>query len=196
MAYFPTWKGGRRMERLHHYFHEDMAFLLEADHEVTYWTADAEPIDLEYDDGEVRPFRHSFRAETRGGLRLIRLRDESHPLTKQPRTRARPVEMLGVRCEFYGKAALAGHPRLRTSKEILFHRPRPWTPELPHRVATMAAMEHPDTLGGLHLRLGHSEVAFEDLVSLVAQGFIDVDLDFPVGPAMPVLACNARGYLG
>lgn len=201
MAYFPTWKGGRRMERLRHYFYEDMAVLLEADPAVLSWTAEPGPLDLEHDDGEVRPFTCTFRAETEDYSRLIKLNDDARKLKlgrkpkRHPR-RPRPLQAPDLVCEYYTCSALAQHPRLRTSRDILFHRPRYWARELPYRIATMAALEHPATLGEIHRRLASPEVAFEDLVSLVAQGYIEVDLDFPVGPEMPVLSCNARGYLG
>ena len=196
MAYFPTWKGGLRMERLHRYSHLDMAFLLEADPTVTRWTADTRAEHLEHDDGEIRPVHHTFRVDTWNGVRLITLRDKTRSRQKSKRDRAPPIDGPDLRCETYSSDDLLADRRLQTSKDILFHRPRPWPRELPHRIATMAAIERPATLGDLHRRLSAPDVAFEDVISLVAQGFVDVDLNHQLGTDMPVVACRAVGHLG
>ncbi len=197
VARFPTWKGGKRTEKLRHYFHEDMACLLEADPDVVRWSAKVEPLEVEYEDGEVREYPHSMWAETARGMRHISLhygpaRSGSKPnCVRHPQ----PVKVRGKLFETYTQADLASHPRLRTSQDILFHRSRELEPELPLRVASMAAVCLPATLGDLHRRLGHGAVAWEDVVCLVAQGFVVVDLAYAVGPAMPLISCNPYGHL-
>ena len=194
---FPTWKGGKRTEKLRHYFHEDMACLLETDPEVIRWSAQVEPLEVEYDDGQMREYPQSMWAQTSRGMRHIILRHgPRHPGSVPDRDkRPEPLMVRGRSFETYTRADLAAHPRLRTSQDILFHRSRELEPELPLRVAAMSAVSLPATLGDLHRRLGHGAVAWEDVVCLVAQGYVVVDLAHAVGPAMPLVSCNPFGYL-
>ncbi len=194
---FPTWKGGRRIERLRHYFHEDMACLLETDPDVVRWSAQVEPMEVEYEDGHVRVYPQSMWAETSRGMRHISLCYEAcHPGTEpQGDKRSAPLKVRGELFETYTRADLAAHPRLRTSQDILFHRSRELERELPLRVASISAVALPATLGDLHQCLGHGAVAWEDVVCLVAQGYLVVDLGYAVGPAMPLISCNPFGYL-
>lgn len=198
MVYYPTWKGGRRMEPLRHYFHEDMAVLLEADPAVVKWSAQVESLDVEHDDGVVREFRPSMRAEVQGRIRLIKLHDDSRrgPPEVAGRRRAWPVAARGISFERYTRSQLAKHPRLRTSQDIIFHRSRDLPRELPLQAASLAAVSLPRTLGELHERLGRSNVVWEDVLSLVAQGYVEVDMGAAVGPGMSVVACHPWGYLG
>ena len=198
MAYFPTWKGGRRMERLRHYFHEDMAVLLEADPDVLRWTADAEAVEAEHDDGAVRAFVPSMRAETRRGVRLIKLRDDCRrdgTRRGEGPVRPSPLALPAATFERLTRSELASHPRLAASAEILFHRPRDLAPALPLRVASMAALEPFPDLGAVLHRL-EGRAAWEDVLALVARGHVEVDMSFPLGPDMPVVCCKPGGHLG
>lgn len=185
------------MEHLRHYFHEDMACLLEADPDVLRWSAQVEPLEVEFEDGEVREYPHTMWAETSRGMRHISLHHgPRHPGPEPERSkRPEPLKVRGKAFETYTRAELAAHPRLRTSQDILFHRSRELEPELALRAAAMSATSLPGTLGELHRRLGQDVVPWEDVVCLVAQGYVVVDLASPVGPAMPLISCNPHGHL-
>ncbi|WP_156963780.1 hypothetical protein [Muricoccus aerilatus] len=197
MVYFPTYKGGHRNERLRHYFHEDMAYLLEADPQVLRWTTEVEPIDVLHDDNQMRPFIPSMRAVTTRGVRMVKLAwGKRQPKRRSAKARRpRPVDVDGLTYEFLMGEDLTVHPCLPASKEVIYHRPRETDPDLPCLAAAVFSESRPVTLGDLQERLGRKVAALEDLISLVAQGFIQVDLRCKVDAGMTVLGCRTQGYL-
>ena len=197
VAYFPTWKGGRRMERLRHYFHEDMACLLEMDPDVLRWSTE-ELANDNHEDAARAGSRSSMVAETSRGMRFIELYDDTSPGGRQVTT-GRPFASkfpASVEVERLSRTELMSHPRLAASEELLFHRPRVWEPALPLRAAAMDAVQAVRDLGDLYVRLGSNSVCWEDVLSMVAQGFVSVNMDDAVGPAIRVVACNSVGHLG
>ena len=195
MSWFPTWKGGRRMVGLAHYFHVDMATLAEADPDCTEWDVDSTPFPYAKDD-DVRYFVPDFVLRMRAGVRLVRLVhgpevDETYD-RRQRKEPALPEPRDGVTFERYTRAQLHRHPRLRASRDILYHRRRHLPQELPLQVAGMFAMRPFDTLGELHSRLGGTDETWFDVLSLVAQGVVEVDMDQQLGPEMPVRSCTER----
>ena len=193
-ACFPTWKGEKRMEKLRHYFHQDMAYLLEADPDVIRWSARVEPFRVEYEDGEVREYPHTMCAETSHGTRHISLHYRERRLKPNGDNLAEPVAMRGRVFESYTRDDLVTHPRLQTSKDILFHRSRELEPELALRTFAMSVAAFPATLGDLHRDLGPEIVSWEEVVCLVAQGYVVVNLDFALGPNMPIISCEPHGH--
>ena len=97
--------------------------------------------------------------------------------------------------EFLMGEELAVHPCLPASKDVIYHRPRETDPDLPCLAAAVFADRKPATLGDLQDLLGRNVAPFEDLISLVAQGFIQVDLRCKVDATMAVLGCCTQGYL-
>ena len=184
------------MVGLAHYFHVDMATLAEMDPDCLEWDADRTPVQYA-DDDEAGYFVPDFVLRMRVGVRLIRLVhgpevDATHGRRRKPEP-ILPEPRDGLTFERYTRAQLRAHPRLPASRDILYHRPRHWPPELPMRVAGMFAMRAFATLGELHVRLGSSRDTWFDVLSLVAQGFVEVDMDRPLGLEMPVRSCFERG---
>lgn len=198
MSWFPTWKGSKRMVGLAHYFHVDMATLAETDPDCSEWNVDRTPVEY-IDNDEAGCFVPDFALRTRVGVRLIRLVHGPEVDTIHGRRRKAestlPESRDGLTFERYTRAQLHAHPRLPASRDILYHRPRHWPLELPMQVAGMFAMRAFDTLGELHFQLGGSRDTWFDILSLVAQGFVEVDMDQPLGLQMLVRSCFDRGHL-
>jgi hypothetical protein len=197
VAYFPTWKGGFRNERLRHYFHVDMARLLEADPNVEMWTTDFVALPLA-DDPSGRGFKPAFRVVGKDCIRFVHLIDS--PVKSGARRERHDV--LRERCRTQGmifevltRSEVEQHPRLATSREILFYRSLDTPPELPVMASAVMAVSGPLTLGELHKRLGGGFALWEQVVSLVGKGHIDVDMSMPLGPNMTILSVNPVGYL-
>lgn len=198
MTYFPTWKGGKRMERLRHYFHADMAALLETDRHVLRWTTEVQAFQFD-DDGRDIHFTPNFQVTELSGTRFIRLvretdfkaarRNERHELLKQQ------FGDMGMQFDVLSDVQLAAHPHLQTARDILFHRYRDVPDEMVHRLGALAAAGPPPTLGELHVEVGGDELGWEQLLSLVAQGHVDVDLAYGLTPDTPVVACMLKGHL-
>ncbi len=186
------------MVNLRHYFHYEMACLLEMDPEVLWWSADRESVEVGYEDGELAEFKSNLVAKTRTGLRLVKLHDDSSRRRDKavPVRRVNPKVPFGVECETLTRSEVLAHPRLAASQDILFYRPFEWEPELAFRLAASDALHPVQSLGDMHERLGEDEVPWSHVLSMVAQGFVEVDMDDEVGPAIKVLSCNHEGYLG
>ena len=68
VSLMPSWKGTHRIIPLKHYFHADMAYILEADPDVLTWDTDVELIPY-VEGGMEKLFAPSIRVEMRTGLR-------------------------------------------------------------------------------------------------------------------------------
>lgn len=195
MSYFPSWKGGRRMEKLRHYSHIHLATVLEVDPEVERWTTDVQPIEY-IEDGKPHTYTANFWCLEPGGIRVIRiLREETKPESKGAEQHRRVRAEYGTRGIFYEVVTedeVATDPRLRAAQHILFHRYWDVPESLALDVASMSS-NPPATLGALHIRLGGRSETWPQLLSLVAQGFVDVDLGTKLGPEMSVIACKMKG---
>jgi hypothetical protein len=197
MSYVPTWKGGKRMIGLTHYFHADMAYMAEADPDCISWDVDTTPMEYANDD-EVGTFIPDLVLATKDGLRLVRLVDASDRQAdaKPGKVTEVPPPREGLTFECYTRSQLSKHPRLKASRDILYHRIRRLADEFPMQVAGMFAMRPFATLGDLHGRLGGGREIWFDLLALIGQGFIEVDMDQPLDLEMPVRACSHKGHLG
>lgn len=196
MSRLPSWRGEHRIISLYHYFHADMGYILEADPEVLTWTTDVEAVPYE-EDGQQKVFVPSIKAYTRTGVRLIKLihgskpgRGGAKPLTAKTAPRPQP----GVTFEIYSRRDLEAHPRLRASRDIVYHRCRELDAHLPMRLAATFAGRPPRKLGEVHAFLGGTPEDWFDVLALVAKGHVEVDMDMPLGPDMPVIECRAKGY--
>lgn len=193
VSYFPTRKGGWRMERLHHYAHRSLAALLETDPQVLRWTTEAEPLAME-DGREFTPSfwvvgsRHCTAIRV---LRADRLRgarhDERHRAVRDAYGR------LDVAFEVRTEEDVKADPRLSVAEEILWHRPWDVPAGMSLQVGTMAAAP-PATLGELHTRLGGAAETWPLMIALVAQGFIELEDAERLDTATRVLACRMRGH--
>jgi len=193
MAYFPTMKGSLRSEPLRHYFHRDMAYLLEADPEVLTWTTQVDP--METDEGGIRP---SFKAEHVGGTRLIHVthRPPGEKRRAQYRAMQAHCRQQGLSFEVLSREELTAHKRLPASRDLFFFRPFEFPRELPVMVSALAAAQEVRTLGDILNGLGGAEGLWPQILSLTARGYIEVDMNEPLGPDMPVRCCKPTGHLG
>ena len=197
MAYFPTVKGWQRMERLRHYFHLDMASLLEADPDVRTWTTAVDALHLE-SEPNGQGFTPAFRAQGADQIRYIHLVDrpvKSRARIERHAALRKQCRKQGMSFEVLTREQVEAHPRLKTSRDILFYRPFEWPPELPVRTSAVAAVARPKTLGDLHRGLGGGSTLWPQLLSLVSLGYITVDMGTPVGPAIIIRSVSPSGYL-
>jgi hypothetical protein len=185
------------MERLRHYFHANMAALLETDPDVLYWTTEVDAYRFQHRGRDI-VFIPSFQVEDVGGTRVIRLvrAQERASLRSQEHHRLlrRLFRQRGMEFDVLSDAELASHPRLRSAKEILFHRYWDVPDDLPYQVAIMAASHPPATLGELHERLGGGAVVWEQVLSLVAQGFVELEARPGLTAETGIRACKMKGH--
>jgi hypothetical protein len=199
LSYFPTWKQGPGvvMEKLRHYYLEDQAYLLEVSYDVLTWTAQCEPVTCG-DGRRKHVFRPNFVVETRTGQRVIRIVKASERVDAR---RSEKVTLLdrhyraqGVTFEFLTDADLKASPCLPAAREIFHYRYWSCAQWLPLKIQEISMDTPPGTLGELHRRLGGAEDLWYQLLSMVAQGFVEVDLSASVGPEMPVLSTRMNGW--
>ena len=194
MSYFPTRKGPSRMERLRRYSHRSMAMLLETDPDVTWWTAEPEPLPFSLDGKDVEVFPHFLvhRADERQAVRIVR----SHRFVRAERHLLDAVEAAyadrGVAFLTVTERGLQSDTRLAAARTILWH--RPWKPsaEMAARTAAMSASP-PSTLGDLHELLGGGEESWPFIIGLVAHGWVEVDRGSDLSPDTAVQACKMGG---
>jgi hypothetical protein len=194
MSLLPTWRGDFRIIPLKHFFHADMGYMLEADPDTVKWTTDVQPVPY-VEDGEQRVFVPSMMVETRSGVRLIKLVHGSAPNSRRPRTvKVAPRPQPGMTFEIYSRRDLLHHPRLQASRDIIYRRCWELDPHLPMRLAAMTAGKPLADLGELHNLMGATPDHWDQLLALVAKGYVVVDMSAPLGPKMPVRECRSKGY--
>lgn len=193
VSYFPTIKGGLRMERLRHYAHRSMAVLLETDPEVVFWTTEGEPLSLE-DEGEFQP--NFFVRERQRNLTLRIVRKELLPESRKAERHRFVKERYGekgVIFQVFTEELLQADARVQVAEEILWHRPWDVPPAVVFEVGLMAS-DPPGTLGLLHSRLGGAEETWPLVVALIAQGLIEVGLPDRLDGSTEVRACRTKGF--
>lgn len=197
MSYFPTVKGTPRMEGLRHYFHKDMALILDARPDVVEWTADTAPIVL----GEGRrqtEFTPDFDVQEDHrtySVRLLRsgttaseaIAERHHTINAEYRKRGEALLVMTA-------AALTTHPHLPAALALFRNRGRDWPDDFPQTVAEAWADGCPTTLGRIQESIGGGRTAWTQLLSLASLGYLELDLDCPLDADMPVLACHFQGY--
>ncbi len=194
VSYFPTRKGGSRMERLRHYAHRSLAALLETDPQVLKWTTETETLVL----GErwsftpsfwvVEHHRHVAIRVLRAGILKNARNEERHHAVRGAYGR------LGVAFEVRTEEDVKTDPRLSVAEEILWHRPRDIPAGMALQVGTMAAAP-PATLGELHARLGGAADTWPLMIAMVAQGRIELENTDCLDAETRVLACRMRGHV-
>jgi len=92
VTYWPSPKSPSRQERLRHYWHGDMACLLDAWPWVVSWTAERKPLPIEGKGEQAQFFTPDFEVTERGRtyvLRLIRGNDTEEDRSRAQRRRFR-----------------------------------------------------------------------------------------------------------
>lgn len=196
MSYFPSIKT-RRMVPLRHYFHVDMAYLLDAWPEVISWTVDAPPLVVPHLRSEIA-FTPDLIVTERDRVYALRLLDRGVKPSKARDERYRTIDAAyrerGESLAVLTREELDDHPHLQAAKDLFYYRTRNWPADLPATIAAFANGALPGTLGDLHGLLGGGEEAWANLLSLVAHGFIHVDLDAGLRPPTPILALRVEGW--
>ncbi len=197
MSYFPTVKGRPRMEGLRHYFHKDMALMLDARPGVMEWTADTGPITV----GEGRrqtEFTPDFEVREEHRTYSVRLLRSGTTASEAAVERHRSVDAeYRTRGEFLlvmTAEDLVGHPHLPAARILFQNRGRDWPENLPHAVFDTWTDRCPTTLGRIHEAAGGGQTFWMQLLSLASLGYLELDLDCPLDDDMPVLACRPWGY--
>jgi hypothetical protein len=197
MSYFPAIKGEPRMERLRHYFHIDMALLLDARPRVVGWEAEAPAIDVT---GGATPFsyRPDFRVQERDEVYCVRLLRSGTNMTPAQAERHDLVrEAYRERDEGFRvitQEELTADSALPAARLLFRERVRDWPEDLPELVVAACGAGCPTTLGVIHAQLGGGREAWHWLLSLAAHGFVEIELDGNILPATVVLSCTTRGY--
>lgn len=182
------------MERLRHYFHIDLATILEADRAVLKWTTELKPYQLRADDEEISFRPHFLVTNTTGetAICLMRGRKRRRPSMWQ-QLLGHAFAHVGMSFTVLAEQEVAEDPRLPTAKEILFNRYRDLPEEIPLAVATMELDQPPETLGDLADRLGPPEVETWNLVCcLVANRHVEIDLESGLTRKTPIVALALR----
>ncbi|WP_419898190.1 hypothetical protein [Roseomonas sp. USHLN139] len=195
-TYYPPAKGAQRYERLRNYHHRDAAFLLDARHEVLGWTSTAEAIEVHWE-GKDFKFIPDFivHEETRSYALTI-----LHPLAKPDARRKKRLAAMRGACERQGlgfvhlnRDEVTEDAALPGAKDLFYYRYWQWPDSLPFTVSTVAERHAPATLGELH-RLLDGFATWQQLLSMVANGFVVADVSAGLGPDNPVLACRTKGW--
>ena len=197
MSYFPTVKGTPRMEGLRHYFHKDMALILDARPDVVEWTADTKPIVLGTGHRQTE-FTPDFEVEEEYRTYSIRLlrsgitasetaAERHHAADAEYRERGQSLLVMTA-------AELTSHPFLPAARTLFQNRGRDWPENLPQAVSDTWTDRCPTTLGRIHEAAGGGQTFWMQLLSLASLGYLELDLDCPLDDDMPVLACRPWGY--
>jgi hypothetical protein len=196
MTYFPTIKGEWRSEGLRHYFHKNYALILDAMSEVECWTGAATSIVV----AGQKPFEFTpdffvYEATRSYAVRLLRgeLVPES-PTRRKHAAASDAYETRGQSLVIMTAAELAEHLLLPAAKSLFLNRVRDWPSQLPSAIADRWSDACPTTLGALHVSMGGDSASWLQLLSLVAHGFVQVDLHCGLHPQTPVTACRHAGY--
>lgn len=196
MSYFPTVKT-REMVPLRHYFHVDMAYLLDAWPEVVAWTTDAPPLAVAQPGGDVA-FTPDIVVTERDRAYALRLLDRGTKPSKARDERYRAIDAAyrerGGSLVVLTREELEAHPHLQAAKSLFYHRTRNWPADLPLALVAATGKVPPATLDDLLRLLGGGEAAWADILSLVAHGHIRVDLDAGLQPQAPVIALRVEGW--
>jgi hypothetical protein len=170
--------------------------LLDAMNEVERWTAATTPVRVP----GTKPFEFTpdFVVYESIGSYAVRL------LRAEPTAESRTLKLHASACDFYKSrgqslvvmtaAQLAEHPLLPAAKSLFIHRVREWPAQLPSELADRWSGECPTTLGAIHASLGGDGNSWLQLISLVAHGFVQIDLGYGIGTQTPVTACRHKGY--
>jgi len=196
MSYFPTLKGEPRTERLRHYFHVDMATVLEMDPAVIAWTTETKEYSFSDKRGDItfKPDILASEGDRARAIRLLRAAELTQSrLAKYARLTPKLAE-LGITLEIFTDKQLAEDPRVRTAKQIHFHRYRDCREGLTMNVVEVFRRLRCATLGELHDSLGGDSSLWDELLSLVAKGFIIIDHSQGLSRDTAVRTAKLGGY--
>lgn len=128
-------------------------------------------------------------------LRLL-AGDDGQPRRAQQRRelRDRYLNQRGNELEFLAREEVRDHPHLPSARDLFFYRYHDWPDDLPRQASLLADQHRPETLGDLHDCLRPDNVTWEQLLSLVANGHVEIDLDGGLQPSVALLACRIQGY--
>ena len=149
-AYWPSRKGGFRMQLLRRYWHVNMPYLLDVWPHVLDWSSSVETIAYEAD-GNKGEFTASFRVRETTGAYALYLYESGTPenctAEKEAAREARHERFASLfaerrdRLRFMSRAMLEGHPHLEAAKEIFYHRYWALPEDMPREVAFMVSRE-------------------------------------------------------
>jgi hypothetical protein len=195
VSYFPSVKAGNEMMPLKRYSMRNMAFLLDAWPDVVAWESGHLEA-LQNDDGEDTGESADF---------LVRGKSRSYALSILDRGRSARTEAADARlAELYGKLEIGymsltrkevdEHPDLPAAKDLFYYRYWDRDDQLPFTVVTLFEENRSATLGSLHAGLGGGERKWAEILSLVANGHVEIDIGQGLNPATRVLDCRTRGW--
>lgn len=197
MSYFPTVKGTLRMEGLRHYFHKDMALVLDARFTVTAWTAETRPIACEC---RRRPFDFTpdFLVDDIDGNYAVRLLQQGTTTSGRIVERHQAVDRAyrdeGRFLVVMTAEESSTHPYLPAAKALFDNRRHDWPDDLPGAIAEAWEHECPITLRDIRDSMNGDRESWLQLLSLAALGYLHLDLSCPLDEETLVLACHAEGY--
>lgn len=191
---FPSMKAGSVGAR--RYWYIDLFYLLDANPAVVSYTTDTRTVTFTCD-GIERTHRPDVEADVgsrRVAISLLLESEAAHP------DNAAAAALLstfyaerGMEFRVITDTELKSPPRLENAKTLFRHRHLPMPSEMGLALATAIAQGPLPTLGAVHEALNGSGEALVALLSLVANGFIEVDLDVPLGASTPIVRILGNG---
>ena len=178
------------------HWHQDLPLLLDADPTVVAFTADTTRVTFEFE-GEERTFRPDLEVEYRSGRVAIAILTEAE--AAEPVNVATAVVLRtfyagrGMGFRMVTERDLKAQPQLDNARALFRHRHLTVSMEKSFLLAKAVAEGHAATLGDLHQALGGDTAAWAALLTLAAQGCIEVNLDAPLDASNPVLRVTGRG---
>ena len=182
---FTTIKNGRRSIPLYDRVHIKLAYLLEADSAVLHWnTAEAAR-----SDDMLLPDTVEFLARLVDGYQAIRVGDPF------PEEDAASLTIRGFTLYEVRRSKLLLDQRVPTAETLIYYRSQP----LPAGfvMAAILALSHrtpPQTLGQLQEQLGQFEPAWEQILTLVGTGHVQITLAATIDLATRITGMNEEGW--
>lgn len=197
VSYFPTIKGGRRMEPLYRGSHIALAYLLEADSSVVRWTTSTSSLQVIEEEGP-RPFAPHFLVDDHDtvseAIYVSRKPSDEESIEERVDARFSAVKAAyhaqSMRFRAYSEDELATHPYLKTAKDIYYYRCLDWPHGLEIEVAASAARN----LGELHRQLGETSKSWQWILTLIGNGFIEIPFGEPLDKTTSITRLNFQGY--
>lgn len=196
VCYFPTIKGGMRMEKLRHYAHRDYAVILDTDPEVVSWTTEGVPIEFAFG-GREMTFMPNFSVVTRARKRVVRLVRgeylEESRRAERHRSAAAAYRNVGIDILVIAEESVKSDYRLENAELLHWH--RVW--ELPEALRVLVAGlagNPPATLGDLQQLIGGGSDTWPFILSLIGRGYLETAGTGWIGPKTKVTACRMKGY--
>jgi len=194
MSYYPTHKGGARLEKLRRTTHAVMAELLDADPTVIRWTSSPAPIrdGLSDDEGFVPHFTAELRDGRQRAIKI--LRSSSYGIEAQQALLEVGFSHMGVEFELLSEKQLSQHPMREVARTLFKVRPMDVPDGLLIEALSAILEGRAETLGELLDQLEDQGASWPNILTLVSRGHIEVAWGVDLDRNTPVVGCSPEGW--